>query len=49
MGPLESPIPLKIELKILYAVIKGIPQKQMVKYIFVPIIASVGVDIKETI
>ena len=49
MGLLLSPIPRKIELIMLYAVIKGMPIKQMVRHAAVPPMASVGVDIAETI
>ena len=48
MGLLESPNPLKMLLMILYAVIKGIPIKQMVRYAVVPSTASTGVDIMLT-
>ena len=48
IGLLESPIPLKIELIMLYAVIKGIPRKQILKYIAVPAAASCGVDMTLT-
>ena len=49
MGLLLSPMPRKIELIMLYAVIKGMPIKQMVRYAAVPPMASVGVDIAKTI
>ena len=49
MGLFESPSPLKIELNILYAVIKGTPIKQIVRYSRAPEAASIGVDITETI
>lgn len=45
----ESPNPLKMELMILYAVIKGIPAKHMVKYAVVPSTACCGVDMIRTI
>ena len=44
MGLLESPSPRKMELMMLYAVIKGMPIKQMVRYWTVPSTASAGVD-----
>ena len=37
MGLLESPSPRKMELMMLYAVIKGMPIKQMVRYWTVPL------------
>ena len=46
---MESPIPRKIELIILYAVINGIPIKQIVRYRILPAIACSGVPIKRTI
>ena len=49
IGLLLSPIPRKIELIILYAVINGIPTKHMVRYAAVPSAASAGVDIAATI
>ena len=49
IGLFESPNPLKMELMILYAVIKGIPAKHMVKYAVVPSTACCGVDMIRTI
>lgn len=49
VGLLLSPIPRKMELMILYAVINGIPMKHIVRYATVPFTASSGVDIAETI
>ena len=49
IGLLLSPMPRKMELMMLYAVIKGIPRKQMVRYATVPSTASAGVDITPTI
>ena len=48
MGLLLSPIPRNMELIMLYAVIKGMPIKQTVRYATVPSTASAGVDITET-
>ena len=44
MGLLLSPSPRKIELMMLYAVMNGMPRKQMVRYAAVPPTASSGVD-----
>ena len=49
IGLLESPSPRKMELITLYAVINGIPIKQIVRYVIVPGTASAGVDITFTI
>ena len=48
IGLFESPSPRKIELMTLYAVMKGIPAKQMVRYCTAPSAASGGVDIAAT-
>ena len=39
-----SPIPRKIELRTLYAVMNGIPEKQIVRYLTVSATASCGAD-----
>ena len=49
IGLLESPSPRKMELMILYAVIKGMPIKQIIRYVTVPDTASAGVDMTDTI
>ena len=49
IGLFESPMPRKTELMTLYAVIHGIPTKQIVRYATVPSTASAGVDITATI
>ena len=49
IGLLLSPKPLKIELIILYAVINGIPRKQIVRYLTAPSTASAGVETAFTI
>ena len=48
IGLFESPRPRKMELMMLYAVMNGIPMKQIVRYACVPSAASAGVDITET-
>ena len=48
IGLFESPRPRKMELMMLYAVMNGIPMKQIVRYARVPSAASAGVDITET-
>ena len=47
IGLLLSPRPRKMELMILYAVINGIPIKQMMREAAVPSDGSAGVDITE--
>ena len=49
IGRRESPIPRKMELMMLYAVINGIPRKQTRRYDTVPSTASAGVAITEVI
>ena len=49
IGLLLSPRPRNTELRMLYAVINGMPIKQMVRYAAVPLTASSGVDMTETI
>ena len=48
MGLLLSPMPRKMLLMMLYAVINGMPIKHTVRYRAVPSTASAGVDITET-
>ena len=49
IGLFESPMPRKTELMILYAVMSGMPMKQIVRYATVPSTASAGVDMTATI
>ena len=49
IGLLESPNPRKIELMMLYAVMKGIPIKQIRRYAMVPETASAGTDMTRVI
>ena len=44
IGLFESPIPRKIEAITLYAVMHGMPMKQIIRYIRVPAMASSGVE-----
>ena len=48
IGLLESPKPRKTELMMLYAVMNGMPMKQMVRYCTVPGTASAGTPIRPT-